>query len=606
MGRTPHSRAALNKRYNLEQSNVTFSSSLDRRNDHRLLAGCSWTLSAVLVFFVCLVQLFAMASLLTGRSGFALAAPAASLVALTTGTWLMRRQGASWRAIALLLAIALALVLVSVALSAFFYDLSWDGEWYHQTGILHIARDWNPLTDPMRGFASHLELWERHYAKGPWYFAAAVYRTTGHIEWGKAYNWLLLAASFSAVFAACLQCGVRRLPAMGIAAAVALNPVVMSEVMTYLVDAAMIAALTVTAAALIVCLLRPSPAALLAGAAGTIVAINAKFTGLVFLCVWLAAAALWCALFRRAWLLRATTVALVTLFLAVCVWGWNPYVTNTWFCSQPFYPLLGSAQYPSLEQQGKEPNERWETPKNMVGRNRFVRFGYAIFGRPGNQPYVKGRNAQLMWPFTATLDDLYAYKYHETRVSGFGPFFSGCLLLSLALLAAVMTKRDEHRWLLLTMMATIAASLLISHQLWWPRYGPQLWLLPILPVAFALRYVTSRWRTGFAYALLGLLLVDAAVVASVRLDWETRASLRLGGELRTLRDSHLRYDVRTRYFPDSWSARLAEAGVPFQDVGQAKLPGSQILTSVVEGYPMPVEVKPSAPQPAPTHSGSGN
>ncbi len=581
----------------LNRPNMTSVHSLDRSNETDWLAGRSWILAAVLVLFVCLVQLFAMASLLAGGRGFALAAPAAGVAALAAGGWMMRRVHTSWRAMAVLVALVLALVLASVALSAFFYDFSWDGEWYHQTGILHIARDWNPLTDPMRGFASHLELWERHYAKGPWYFAAALYQTTGHIEWGKAYNWLLLAASFSAVFALGLQCGMHRWPALAIAAAMALNPVAMSEVTTYLVDAAMTTALLVAAAALIGCLHRPSIAAVAAGAAGTIVTVNAKFNGLVFLCCWLLVAALWCARFRRAWLLRAATVALATLFLAVCVWGWNPYVTNTIYRHQPFYPLLGSAQYPSLAQQGKELNERWETPKNMVGHNRFVRFGYSIFGRPGNQPYIKGRDAKLMWPFTATLDDLYAYKYHETRVAGFGPFFSGCLLLSLALLGLAITRSHEHRWLLLTMMAAVATSLLIDHQLWWPRYGPQLWLLPILPIAFTLRYANGHWRTGFAYALLGLLLVDAGVVAYVRLDWETRASLRLGHELRTLRDSRLTYDVSTHRFADSWSERLTEAGIAFHDVGNAKLPGSQVLTSVVEGYPLPVECKPAALQP---------
>ena len=566
--------------------------------DRLHLAGSCWILTAILVLIVCLVQLFAMGSLLAQRAGFAMAAPAACVASLAVGGWLMRRLGASWRTIALLLALALLLIVASLAFSAFFYDLSWDGEWYHQTGILHIAHDWNPLTDPMHSFIAHLELWERHYAKGLWYFAAAVDQTTGHIEWGKAYNWLLLAASFTAVLAAGLQCGMRRMPAAGLAAVVALNPVVTSEVMTYLVDAATIAALVIAVAAMMACLHKPSLAALVSGVAGTIVAVNAKFTGLVFLGIWLAAAGLWCLLFRRALFLRATAVTLATLFLAVCVWGWNPYVTNAWFRHQPFYPLLGSSQFPSLTQQGKELNEKYETPKNMLGHNRVVRFWLATFGRPGNQPYIKGPNAELMWPFTARLDDLYAYKYHETRVSGFGPFFSGCCLLSLPLLAVVLARRTEQRWMLLIMWAAVAASLLISHQLWWPRYGPQLWFLPILPLVFTFRYATERWRLGFAYALLFLLLVNAAVVAWVRFDWEIRASLRLREELRAMRESNLVYDVRMRYFAEPVGQRLTDAGVRFNDVGKAKIPGSKILTSVVESYPMPVEYKPAAQQPA--------
>ncbi len=49
------------------------------------------------------------------------------------------------------------------------------------------------------------ELWVRHYAKGPWYFAAAIFDATGYVEWGKSINLLALAASALAVFAAALD-----------------------------------------------------------------------------------------------------------------------------------------------------------------------------------------------------------------------------------------------------------------------------------------------------------------------------------------------------------------------------------------------------------------
>ena len=52
--------------------------------------------------------------------------------------------------------------------------------------------------------------------------------------------------------------------------------------------------------------------------------------------------------------------------------------------------MLGSAQYPSLEQSNKDGNEKYETPKNMVGRSLPVRFGYSIFGRPGNATLYEG------------------------------------------------------------------------------------------------------------------------------------------------------------------------------------------------------------------------
>ena len=141
------------------------------------------------------------------------------------------------------------------------------------------------------------------------------------------------------------------------------------------------------------------------------------------------------------------------------------------------------------------------------------------------------------------------------------------------------------RSMLLLASATIVASLLLSKDSWWPRYGPQLWLLPILPVAFAFRENTSRLQVRLTWGLLALLLFNTAVVAAVRFHWETRASLTLRQQLRDLRESELEYEVSTRFFDDSATERLTEAHVRFRDLGMTKLPKRHELESVVEGYP---------------------
>jgi hypothetical protein len=567
-------------------------------NQDERLSAFAWIMTAMIGALLCLVQLGVMVSLMAARIGFAAVFPVSIILAAMLGGVLLRRAGFRISSSSIAVGLFLLAILLSLSLSAFFYDFSWDGQWYHQTGIIHIARDWNPLADPMRSFAPHLETWERHYAKGPWYFAAAVYQTTGHIEWGKAINWLALAAAFWAVLAACLNAGMRRLNALGIAAVVACNPVVMSEVTTYLVDAVMASFLVVAVAALFTCLRRPSAPATIAGVAAAIVTTNAKFTGLVFLCFALAAGLIWCVLRHRQWLSKYVAVTAASLFLAVIVWGWNPYVTNTWYRSQPFYPMLGSARYPSLEQANKDGNERWETPKNMVGRSLVVRFGYSIFGRPGNQPYVKGRNASLMWPFSARLEDLYAYHYHETRVAGFGPFFSGCLILSFLLGLILMVIQPTTRWPIVLITAAVIGSLLLSRHLWWPRYGPQFWLLPILPIALVFAERVTGYRLVMARVILVLLIADAAVVAWVRLQWETNASMTLRQQLKQMRASGQLYEIETNRFIESWPVRLREANVRFVDVEMKKLPDGQELKSVVEGYPLAIRYRVAAGSPS--------
>jgi len=156
-----------------------------------------WITVLVLAAFICLTQAFVMLSMLVGRWGMVGAAPLSLALALAVGIGCARSTGArGWRQTTPAL-LALAIFVVGTAFSAFYYDLSWDGQQYHQSGIYALAGDWNALANPLREFehSQSTELWVRHYAKGPWYFAAAIFDATGYVEWGKSINLLALAAS---------------------------------------------------------------------------------------------------------------------------------------------------------------------------------------------------------------------------------------------------------------------------------------------------------------------------------------------------------------------------------------------------------------------------
>ena len=256
-------------------------------------------------------------------------------------------------------ALTLILLAVSLLLSAFFYDFSWDGQWYHQLGIITIARDWNPLSDPMRSFAEspsqlHSQLYLRHYAKGPWYAAATIFATTGRIELGKCINWLILMASFLGTLAACLNGGLRRSRALAIASrgrnqprrhqrthhlyggrrdGVVPGPDRRRNHNAPCVNRARQSSLPQWQ--------HPSSASTRSSPASSIYASCSPQWSLVSV--------------RSAPIAATLRVraAVATLVLGACVWGYNPYVTNTLYRHQPFYPILGSAKYPSLAAAGK-------------------------------------------------------------------------------------------------------------------------------------------------------------------------------------------------------------------------------------------------------------
>jgi hypothetical protein len=275
----------------------------------------------------------------------------------------------------------------------------------------------------------------------------------------------------------------------------------------------------------------------------------------------------------------------LTVLIGAGVFGFNPYLTNTLHRHHPFYPVLGTAQFPSLTQQGKEGIERYETPKNLLGRNRLVRMAYTIFGRPGNAPYINQKNAELMWPFTARLADLKYYYYHETRVAGFGPIFSGAILLSVALGVWGLFQSALPRAAFALVALTIIGSTVLSVHMWWPRYSPQIWLLAIAPAVLIFMGPSSRRAVKAAWLLVALLGANAAIVVGVRMTWETKATHTLKRQLTDLQESKAEIEISFLYFQQSAEEKLKVRGVPYLVKGRKDIKHGITLMSVVDGYP---------------------
>jgi hypothetical protein len=551
----------------------------------RRLSVIAWTTAAMLLGFLCLTHLGVLISFLTSHAILAFVTPVAFVGSLILGDGLARSQGLAGRARLWPMGLAIGLTGLAIAVSAAFYDLSWDGQWYHQVGIYRMAEGWNPLKTPLETFGRDNQLWVRHYAKGPWMLGAAMMATTGQIEWGKFVTWLAVDAAFLAVLAACLDAGMRRARAIAVALLVACNPVVTSEILSFLVDGLMVCFLACVVAALFSGFRRPNGLVIATGVMAVICSINCKFTGLVYLCFMLAGAGLYALLARRDLFWRFVAVSGGAVIVATAGFGYNPYVTNTVLRGHPFYPIMGTKAHPGLPQQGDDQIEKYETPHNLMGRSRFVRFGYAVFGRPGEQPYNDDPNARLMWPFLASGKDFAKYRYHETRIAGFGPFFSGALLISLLLTAWLLFRPGASRGLLVLCFAAVVCSLLVSIHTWWARYGPQLWWLPLIPVAAAFWASRGRLQVAVAWGLVLILAVNALIVAAVRTQWEVNATRTLGRQLVELKAAGKEIDVDLQWFAEPVGNRLKTWGITYHTVRRDQFKDGPELESVVEGYP---------------------
>jgi hypothetical protein len=560
--------------------------------DHEL-AVVSWAVGASLLSFLVLTHAGVVGLFAVGLPVSALLAPGCLLAAVLAGDRLARRDALAGRLRLLSALAAIGVVVGSGLLAAAFFDMSWDGQWYHQTAVYEMAEGWNPVHDPMHGFIQHLEPWVRHYAKGPWYTALAVYQTTGDIEAAKLAPWVAAVALLLCVFAAGLDLGLHRRWAALVAVAASLNPVVVCELATYQVDGLLVCYLLCFIAAFLRFSRRPGLTVAWVATASVLLCVNTKFTGLVYLAFFAAAAGLYLAARQRHLLLRYAAWLGVSVLVGVVGLGFNPYVTNTLHRGHPFYPLSGTERYPSMADQGQDPIERYETPHNMMGRSRLVRHAYALFGRPGAQPFYPGQNARLMWPFAVRWQDFAMFYFLDVRIGGFGPLFSGIFLLSLVPLAAAFTRPRSPRLLLALGVVTIVASLSVSVHTWWPRYGPQLWWLPILGILAGLGWASGplRWT---ARAVTALLLVNAALIAFVHLRWEVATTRALGAQLAELRDAGP-LEVDFQYFYEADSRRLRMAGVDFVATNRLRCADPIEIISVPAGYPMPARACKSSP-----------
>ena len=556
---------------------------MDRLNN-LALSKIAWSVTVILLSFFVFTQLGVLLCFIAGSIVSPFVTPAALLLSLAIGDWFAQREGLRDWLRTVPPAIVLTVVALALFLAASFFDMSWDGLWYHQTAVYQMAHGWNPLHDPLHVFTPHLQDSLRHYTKGPWYVALALFETTHHIEWAKAGTWMALAAMFFAVLAVCLDFEMRRRTAIVVAALVSLNPVVVCELASYLVDGLMISFLACFVAALFCWFRRPSWLIRWVLMASAILCINAKLTGLVYLCFFCAAGGLYVLLNRRDLLLRYASLQLVCILLGTVLFGFNPYVTNTVYRGNPFYPWLGSAAYPGYNQKGKDPNDLYETPKNLVGRDRLFRLAYGIFGRPGAQPYFEGANARLMWPLDVRWKDVTIFRYHETRVSGFGPLFSGAFLIGLCLMGIAMVRPGIPREIVILLAGAIVASLLVSVHTWWARYGPQLWWLPLIAVLAGLAVPVGRTARWVAWVLAGMLLVNAVLVAVAHFYWEIEATRTTHEQMALLRQKG-EIEVEFQYFREPFSERLRAAGVSFRAVRKLSCDHPMELMSVVPGYP---------------------
>ena len=115
-------------------------------------------------------------------------------------------------------------------------------------------------------------------------------------------------------------------------------------------------------------------------------------------------------------------------------------------------------------------------------KNRFEKLALSLFAQSRNslqEPPV------LKVPFHVSAGEALAFTTWDTRFAGWGPLFSGALVISLVMMVFLWReKRDAFR-IGAVVITWLLVSVLIFPEPWWARFVPQVWFLPVVALVLA-------------------------------------------------------------------------------------------------------------------------
>lgn len=458
----------------------------------------------------------------------------------------------------LIICIAVLLLFFSLLfLSGSVYDVSGDGQFYHQEAVIQIAHGWNPVYEVL-SYPKEASEFINPYTKAPWINAAALYRATGWIEQGKVFNFLLIFASFFLSLAAFLS--LRRIkgymvPILSFLAA--FNPISICQVFTYYVDGQLASLIICFAAAACLMFTRRNRLVEFAFFMIVVLAINVKLTAVGYLFFFIAGVSLLLFFKKdRKHCMDFVSLSLLAFLVGIFVYGYNPFITNTLKAGNPFYIIAGPQKVDLMRDQ---------RPIGFENKNRFVRLFFSLFSQADNL-----KRPILKWPGSFYLREIGNFGCPDLRISGFGPFFSAILILSLLIIVTSLALKLPRAGWALGLAALIVFSVLMNPEAWWARYVPQLWLVPFVCLIFSFSVSNNllRFIGGFLFFFM---FINVLCVTSGSLLGALQDNVTLKKQLSVVAGWHEPVFVRFGPFFSN-RIRLQEYGIRYLEVQKMPCP----------------------------------
>ncbi len=457
------------------------------------------------------------------------------------------------------------------------FDTSYDGLWYHQTATIKLANAWNPVYHPYYDTSLYDRssfIWIQHYPKASWIIAACIYKLTGFIEAGKMINFIVIATVFFYAWSTLSKFFRQRFILFLICLIISFSPIASSQIFSYYLDGILSGMISLILLALLKMQMADTRYLnwhwfILLSA--LILATNLKFTGLYI-------SGIIIALFSIYWWWKKEALQLIfkkylliatTAIIALSFFGFNPYITNTVYKGNIFYPLNKKENYKTIAD-----NE----PVFLRDKNNIEKLFISVASLSEND--IQAREIKWKNPVSVSKEEIRAFAGTDVRVGGFGPFFFLAILFSLISFLLVYKQLLKNQKILLGLSAlAIFVSAVLVPMAGWARYIPQFYLLPVIVTIFSI-YAGNKqnnpWKKYIPLVTLLIFLINLAFIVGPNLMANTIKTRLIKQEMATLRQRHKPLEIN--FSNTDFQAvrkRLQEAGVNFKE-------NDTLKTNVVE------------------------
>ena len=468
-----------------------------------------------------------------------------------------------------------------VAISGLFFDLSWDGQAYHQETIIQLMNGWNPVYNDIPDNVLH-SIWTNHYSKGAEVNAAALSTVTDSIEKCKALNLFLIVTTFIISFSTIVLTfdHIKLKYAFVVGLLISMNPVSIYQSLSFYVDGQLASLISCLSCLIFLLSKKIDELVLLCLISTIILAINIKFLGLIYVFIISLGSMVWTFINQKENSLIILKYLLLSFFIGIFIVGFNPYITNSIDHGTPLYPVFGS-DFDLL---------MLNTPSDFQNANPFGNLFRSIFSRST----AGVSNSAYRIPFLFTIDDLQAFQTPDVRLSGFGPLFSGAIVLCIFNLLQFFRSNDHFmlknhfRSVRPFIILFLMISVLINPSSWWARFVPQLWLIPLfLSLSFFAAERKFRLFYYLNHLLILVLVVNVLLISFVYLHSQIESTEAMHEQLGHL-SSINKEDIQIK-FQETYSNRIRfnENNIVYHEVKELnasnsfKLPYSDTIIHIV-------------------------